>query len=888
MFNLFKKIVVWVGGAFLLVIGTAVVITFFFEDEIGDKLVKAVNQQLKTSLKVEDFNLSIFGGFPDVSAELINVVVEDTEGAPLLEAEKVAFRLQFFSLFKNNIEVKKVIAQNGALQIHIDKSGKANYDIIKPAANPDKSNNDLALDIAEAQFQDIELIYKSEATANEVYLVMENAVFSGNFSAQQFDLESMAKLRSSFIEQKGTRFLVGKEIGYMAKVFVNLETGYYDFAKLDVAIEKNVFQIDGFIDQGKDGTDYDLVVNCSKGNLQSVLQLLPEQYLEPVKDFEGSGNFLFSATVKGRQTRWANPAISARVTMENARITSPRLKDDLKDVVLEASFTNGSKRSNKSSIFEISKLKGYFNRELLEGKLRVANLDDPDVLLQLDGAIPMQSIFPLFNNASITDAGGEIEIKKFKLEGKYSDMVNPSRIYLVKASGKLEFDDASLEVHNEELVFDKGTLQIENNKLSLKELRFEGAGSDMLFTGEVENLLPVIFADSLNSKNALLTFKSSLVAEEMDLDRLVGLTKVSEEKKEAAGSTVAVDSLQKDRTQKQSRITSFLKGTFEAKVKDFNYDKIVGEDFVGSFTIENNELVVKGEAKGMEGYFDLDGTMFFTEEPYLVAKIEANEINIKDFFQQSQNFNQDYITDENLDGSLTARILIDAFWNEKAEYQGDKLHVLAGLSIENGELKNLKLLESFSSYIHMEDLKHIKFEDLENWLEIKNNTVHLPVMFISSNALNMTASGKHTFDQEIDYFLKINAGQVLVNRIKPHNPSLDPQSTQKKGWFNLYYTIDGTTSDFEVKTSRKKVMDAFVQSDIQKKRIQSELVKAFGPIEFDTEPQAWQDVGGSTPFTPLREAFKPVETNTKMFDKPKESPKKKNKVEEDEFIDWDN
>jgi hypothetical protein len=888
MFNIFKKAVVWIGGAFLLVIGGAMVITVFFEDEIGEKLISAVNQQLKTSIEVEDFNLSIFGGFPDVSAELLHVVVEDTEGAPLLEAEKVAFRIHFFSLFKNNIEVKKVIAQNGALQIHIDKAGKANYDIVKRSELPETDKGDLALNIAEAQLQDIELVYNNEATANEVYLVMENAVFSGNFSASQFDLESMAKLRSRFIEQKGTRFLVGKEIGYMAKVFVNLDNGFYDFNKLDVAIDKNVFQIDGFIDRVEAGTDYDLVVNCSKGNLQSVIQLLPEQYLQPVKDFEGSGNFLFNATVKGRQTRWSNPAINATVKMEDGRITSPRLNDDLKDVVLEASFTNGAKKSNKTSIFEISRLKGYFNRELLEGKMKVANLDDPHIQMQLDGAIPMQSIFPLFNNTSITDADGEIEIKNFRVEGMYKDMINPSRISSVSASGALGFDDASLEVHDEDLIFDKGKLSLKDNTLRLSGLHFEGAGSDMVLNGELENLLPVIFADSTNSKNAILRFTSSLEASEMDLDRLVGITKVSEEKKAAAGSEIAVDSLQKNRTQKQTWITSFLNGTFEARVANFNYNEIIGEDFIGSFRIENNELAIKGEAKGMEGYFDLDGTMFFTQEPYLTAKIEANEINIKDFFRQSQNFNQDVITEQNLDGSLTARLLIDAFWNEKAEYQGDKLHVLAGISIENGELKDLELLESFSNYIHLEDLRNIQFDDLENWLEIKDNTVHMPVMFISSNALNMTASGKHSFDHKIDYNLKINAGQVLVNRLKPHNPSLKPQDTEKKGWFNLYYNIEGTTNDFDVKTSRRKVMDSFVTSDIQKKRIQEELVKAFGPIEFDTEPQAWQDMGGTSPFTPLREAFKPVETKTKLFERPKEKEKEANKVEEDEFIDWDN
>ena len=42
---------------------TRIIITVFFEDEIGEKLIGAVNQQLKTSIEVEDFNLSIFVAF---------------------------------------------------------------------------------------------------------------------------------------------------------------------------------------------------------------------------------------------------------------------------------------------------------------------------------------------------------------------------------------------------------------------------------------------------------------------------------------------------------------------------------------------------------------------------------------------------------------------------------------------------------------------------------------------------------------------------------------------------------------------------------------------------------------------------------------------------------
>jgi len=828
-----RKILIGFGVFFLLFLIATVVLSAFFEKEIGDKIISEVNKSLKTELTVKDFDLNFFGGFPNVSAELLDVVVKDTKKKNLLQAKSIGFKLGLFSLFKTKMNIKEVEIEDGALIVVFDKKGRANYDIMKSGGSGD-DGDDMAISLKEATLKNIELIYEDKRTEQEGVIILEDAIFSGEFSSKKFEMTSNADMVSRFFDIGEYRYLIGKKIGYDAKLHINSETGYYEFEKLDVAIDGNVFKVDGFIDNEtkSNETDFDVAITCSEGKLGSIIQLLPEQYLEPLNDFSGTGKFLFESIIKGRLSSKSNPKITTKFILKDGRITSPRLEDDLKDVSFSALFTNGEYRKASSTFFEIKNFKGYFNRELVEIKLSVNNADNPKIDFNLDGAIPMKSVYKLFDNPNITGGRGEVEIKNLAVKGKYKDMLSMSKINRVDASGELVLDDASLIFKDEKIIFDRGSVILKDNDLKMDDLKMEGAGSEITFNGHFENLLPVLFADSLNTKKAELIFKADLNAEEFDGDRLMALSAVSEEQLDEEQEIV--DSLQTKVNEDREFLANFLKGTFNATIDNFNYNKIEGEDFDGTIVFDNNEVTIKGEANAMDGLFDIDGKFFIEKEPYLNAKISCNEIDAHEFFSQSENFGQEFLRAENVSGLLNSRMIINAFWDEKGEFSYDKLTVFAGLGITDGELKDFEMLEDFSSVIKMKDLQNIKFVDIENWFKVQKGKLYMPAMFVRSNAVNLEVSGTHTFDQDVDYNVKVNAGQVLLNRLKRHNPNLEPQPSKKRGWLNLFYKIEGNLNeedDYDVKMSKRSVKKALERSVVLKKRVQKELERQFGPIQ---------------------------------------------------------
>ncbi|MCB9298914.1 MAG: AsmA family protein [Lewinellaceae bacterium] len=824
---------------FAVLVGAVAVIAGLFEDKVGRQITKELNKQLKSELVIRDFELTVIRTFPNVAANLKGVTLKDTRGGALLEAEELSFRFGLMSLFSSKIKVRSVVVSNGALNIEIDRQGNPNYDIFVESEGEEEASS-TAVDIELARLRNVELIYADQSARQAVSALVNDATFSGEFSARQFSLKSEADITSRFADIDGVRYLPGKNIAYDASVLVNLEEGSYDIEEAALEVEGNAFKVDGTIESWESGTYFDLYASSDNGNLEGVLALLPEQYANSLADFSSSGKFNFNALVKGQYNQQQSPELRVEFGLQDGRLSSPRLDNPLKDVSFNAVFTNGKYRDNSSSVFTLESFKGYFNRELVEMRLEVANLDEPVIDFSLDGVVPLESVYKFLGNPNITGGGGEVEIKRLQLNGAYRDMIDPARISRVQASGSLAFDDASLAVKEEQILFDRGELRLEGNRMAVEGLRIEGAGSDISFQGSAYNILPVLFADSVNSQNVELLFDASLVAKSLDLDRLMKFSALSPEEEQAPEEVK--DSLKVAVVQKREAVTSFLKGSFNADVEAFNYNLIDGSNFKGKLEFDNNIMGIRGEVDAFRGRLQVDGQTYFEDEPRLEAKLTCKAIDVTEFFRQSENFGQEVLKAENLKGKLDALIAIYAYWDEEGNFDMDKLRVLAGVAIKDGELRDFGMLESFSTFVKIKDLEQIRFVDMQNFLEIRKQRLYLPAMFIRSNALNMTISGEHTFNNEIEYNIKVNAGQVLADRFRRYDPSLKPRPARRSGTFNLYYAILGTIDQYNIQSSKRRVKSDFEQSEIRKREIQRGLEQAFGIVQLLDEPEDWKDI----------------------------------------------
>jgi len=832
----------------IVLFGLSIALTSLFEKQIGDRIIGLLNQQLTTQLTVGDMDLTALRTFPYLAANLRDVRLDDTYGDALLEARTLSFRFGLLSVLSSNYEVKSVKVSQGLLAIHTDQRGANNYEVYRTSDQPgNNSDSDTGIKLEEAILEDMDITYDNRQTEQRVDLLLDRATFSGAFSSRQFTLESDADLLSKGIQVGDTRYLVRKKVGYQAALQVDLTEGIYRLDKVEVDVDGNVFAISGVTEKWEEGLYYDLLVNNEAGSIEGVLQLLPEDLSQALGEFRSRGSFTFQASIKGPATRTQSPEIRADLSLDQGRLIHPAMPSDFKDVSFKASFQNGKDRNNETTVIAIRNFTGYFNRQLTEMQLEVQNLDDPSIDFSLNGAVPMGAVYGLFGSPSITDGSGELELQNLRVQGRYEDMIRTSRISRVQSTGRLEFDDASLTINDEQMVFDRGTLDLNGNQLEVNGLKLIGANSDMVLEGTAFNVLPVLFADSTNSQRASLEFQANLTADQIDISKLLTVFSLKVAEQDTLHAQVAqVDSIKTATVQKQQRLINLLKGRFETNIKQFTYQDIAGSDFNGQLEFSTNQIAIKGSTNAMQGQIDLDGRLFFLRQPSLEATLIGEGLDINTFFQQTNNLGQQVLTSDNISGTLATKTKIYAFWDNRGNFQPAQMRILSAVAIEDGQLRDFGLMENFSTFVNINDLKNIQFTRIENYLEIADNRIYLPAMFIQSNAMNLTVSGEHDFTNNFEYNIQVNAGQVLTNRFKKHDPKLRPIKSKQKGFFNLYYRVYGDLDNYEFESSKRRVEADFARSQYRKREIQRALIAEFGPIELVQEPDTWADEGAET------------------------------------------
>lgn len=835
-----KRFLLILGVLFFLLAAASVIMATLFQDAIGQRIVREINKQITTELRVDNFRLSLFKFFPSAAVTLKGVELEGANRDLLLDAGEVSFRIGYASIFGSDVKVNSVLVANGALRASIDAQGKANFDIWKDTGEEEAGPSDFRVSLKQARMENVLLVYDNERDNQRISANIESLDLSGEFSSKAFDLSAKAGIRSHFLDMGDVLYLPGKQISADALLAVDLEQGSYDFRKFDLQIEDNLFQLDGVVTSRPDGTLFNVFVHNKGGSLEDLVQLLPPQYLERSGNLSSRGDFSFDGRIEGLLSDRTNPDIHFTFGLERGKLNSDLLPSGLSDVSFSARFTNGKSRSHATTEFEIKDFQGMFGRMPVDFRLLVRNFSDPMIDFALDGVVPIETVAGLLGSAAVKSGSGEIEIENLSLRGRYSDMVDPSRMANVQASGRIEFDDASLSFEGDKLTFDRGVLEIKGNDLILSDLKLEGAGSDIMLNGSCSNLIPVLLEDSLSEKGARLRFDASWRSEVLDLDRLLALASATAPPpaEPAVTDTAVVES-----TAPGGWFASHLEGLFECQVKEFNYGKIEGKYFLGKLIFEGNTLLIEGNAEAMGGRFNLYGSLALEERLRLQARVDCAGVDVKEFFRQSDNFGQTVLQDRHLSGTLTSKMTIFADFDEDVNLLLDDLIVFAGIGIENGELKDFELLNDMSAFVKVEDLRRIRFTSMQNYLEIRKGKIYLPAMFIQSSALNLTVSGEHSFQNDIDYNIKVNAGQVMAGKFKKYNPGLEPVKA-KGGFVNLYFKVYGTVDEFDYEMAKREVKRDFDASQARKNAIRNALRQAFGNVELIEEPDAWADTAG--------------------------------------------
>jgi hypothetical protein len=178
-----------------------------------------------------------------------------------------------------------------------------------------------------------------------------------------------------------------------------------------------------------------------------------------------------------------------------------------------------------------------------------------------------------------------------------------------------------------------------------------------------------------------------------------------------------------------------------------------------------------------DGSFSASGSVDGRNAEGFVMTCDAQmeNIDVNKLFAEFEDFGQSFIKQEHLKGTAYADIHFRAWMDSSLNFDPRKIYSQIDIALENGELIELRSMKNIASYIRSskliapfvnedlleEKLNHIYFSRVENKIEIKDGMIRVPNMTISSSAMDISAQGTHSFDNNIDYTIGFKVRDIL-------------------------------------------------------------------------------------------------------------------------------
>lgn len=792
------------GGIIILLLIAGILVTTIFGNDIKQLVINEINKRLKTEVRVNgEIEFSIYRNFPFASVTFHNVEVRESfpeSKKNLLKTERVDILFNLIDIWRKNYVIKKIVVGKGNLNVRINKSGKPNYTIFKSSEDTSK----FSVDIRSISFSDLDVEYDDKLHEHLYSLQFHQGELSGIFSDTEFELklESAFFCRNLFISSKD--FLKEKEVELESRFLINTEKGTYKIKNAKLAIQGIHFSVDGTVQEKPKSTFIDFSVTAEKSGIESFAGILPNEYGKYLREYRSKGNISLSGTIRGDYSEKVNPEINFRFAVKGGSISHEKLSSSFQNVNLTVLYSNGPAKNLRSSLVAFKDGNATFRGKPIQASFEMKDFINPFLNFKINTSLDLKEMFPLFHLDDVNDMSGELILNNIYYSGYAKALNSKVNLAATQAGGEVVLKNVNVSANRSEIENINGSLKLDRNNFIINDLKFNAGKSDLQLSGRFVNLIPYLL--SLNADSNESASVGIDVTVNSDILNWEELLKPQMDK--ATNTPPSEDVI--------PAAFDMLNGKVAANIRKFSYDKFRGENIQGTvlFTADNiffNNISLNAESGSIVANGKLDKSD--KDALKLESSFTFSNINIHQLFYECNNWGQDAITDKNLQGIASSTFVLKAGWN-KATFDDKQLVVVGDISIDKGELNDFAPMKALSAFVKISDLEHIRFSRLSNQVEIRNRTVNIPMTKISTNVLNLEVSGSHTFDNMIDYKVKLNLLQLLTNKFKLQQ--LDPETMEKTpdGLLNLFITMKGEASNPVIQYDKRAVKEK-IKQDMQ-------------------------------------------------------------------------
>lgn len=789
----FRKIFFYFLLAAGVFFATLTGIVYLFKDRIINQFIREANKNLSTKVKIEKTDISWFERFPNLSIVLTNVYVEDShEGIyPLLTAEKVSFQLKTAEALRGNLLIQGLQISGSETKLKINAEGINNYTIT--TNNQSSQGEGVRFALENVRLTNTRVDYVDLRSNEEYRFHSEQLRATIDARHDIYDIEAKGIVTTEKIRVRQVELFNGKTFR------INSDLIYNDLLrKLTINPSELVLRSSEFLVEGeyewKDKAIIDLSAEGKNTDIQTLLSLMPESVSSNFEKYRSKGDMRFTANLKGTIERNSSPALTVSFGFQEATIYHPEYKTRIEHANLEGSFASAHVANPEEAVLILKNINGRLNGKTFLSNLTVQNFSDSQVQLDFKGELDAASLADLYPVKELTGVSGAV-VADINFKGRLSWLEKRTTARQATAQGSIELNALNFAYGKERIPIREinGSLQFNNNDLALSNVRARVGNSDFLVNGFLKNAITFLLFE-----NQPIGIEADLKSRFLDLDELFALGFAKGE-----GSSVP--------DEYEFKISDDINVRFNCDIGSLRYKKFHAKNIAGDLQVSHQTATSRNiRLESMGGTIAVSGKVD-AGNPKMIGVSSAAKLGgiyLDSVFYVFENFNQSFIRDAHLKGQAYADVDLRMILNPALRLFSETLVSDIGVVIRNGELNEFEPIKKLDKYLDDESLNKVRFSDLRNEIHIEKKKIYIPKMEVLTNVTNLSISGTHTLDQQIDYrivtplrsYRKINLGEART-AIEDNGP----------GQSKLFLKIAGTTDNYRVvydtESVRKKISE---------------------------------------------------------------------------------
>ncbi len=751
--KLVKKIALITGSLLMLTVILLGLYASLRQEKITTALIAKLNESINTKVSYGNLRITIFESFPNITVRFSDLLVEPSpyydrtqfrseNNDTLLYASSLSVTVSLPSLMTGTVAVRSITARDGEVNLLTDKRGDINYEVFQ-----EKSKEGKNVRLKNISAVNIRAVWNDRSSGMRISGGIGEATLGGEIFRTGIFLNTTV---SANIDSVNLNSMAFRAIPVSAEIKLRKSASSLSVAKGSLEVADLNFDIDGNVNYSS--STLDLSIAGKKINIASVISLLPEKWRSFTGSVTPSGIMDLRCKITGSYGEAGKPHIDVNYALSGGRMSHLSSGFRVNNLEFRGGLTNGALNSAETFHCTVDNLAATYGSASVKGSFMINNLNRPHITLALDGDLNFNDLNRIIRKGYIHDQTGSIA-GRIRLSGTLpsgSNMV--SYLPMLKPDIFLDFRDFGAA--------------IPESGVAVSDLN----GSVVIANDMKADNLSFTFREQHFTINALMRNFISWVAggpEVLDItgevhaDRVVTAMFTDKESDTTSGGGRQMDIFPADiRADVRLRADSLIFNGFRAA----GLSTMVGyKPFVFTFSDIS--------ATGVDGLIAGEFMLGKEKEGGFITRTKLNvtDIDINKTFTAFNNFGQNFIVSDNLQGNLTGTVTVLSPLDSTYRIMKKALVAEAHLVITKGKLSKFAPAESLSSYLDLDELKEISFSRMENDLFINNSTVSIPKMLINSSAVNFTLYGTHGFDNDYSYHVRLLLSEVLSRKAREQN-----------------------------------------------------------------------------------------------------------------------